>query len=285
MFTKFKTKTKKLFLDPLSDVSLKLAKGEKFDLILSPSMYWVKKIVLPVKRVRDVTKLLPSIFEEILPQGNYSYTAYKEQDNFFVFAYEDKKILNLIKEKGINVADVANVYLAQSAFEVLEVPMQVNETQVMYNNEGVLVLAPLVWVKEFENLNLQDINLTKHKLHLQLFVSIVDKTSLYKIASVLLALLLVFMVEIFITSAKIDAVEESKDALFSKYKLQSTMMQNRSTLKKYTKIYTQQTKLREEIQKLLKKKLKGSEHIDFVSYKNSIFRFKINDSKIVEMKL
>jgi len=285
LFTKFKTQTRKLFLDPSAEAPKNLLKGEKLDIILSPSLYWVKKISLPVNNVREVIKLLPSIFEEFLPEGDYSYTAYKYEDEFFVFAYEDKKILKLFNDKGINSADVAGVYLAQSAFTHLEKPVKINDSQVMYAQEGVLVLTPLAWVNEYDELSLEETNLGKHKLNLQLFVSIVDKKSLYKIAAVFLALILVFVVEIFITSSKIDEINNAREELFTKYKLQSTMMQNRSTFKKYTKIYKQQTRLREEIQKLLNRKLKNSEHINFVSYKDSIFKFKIGDGEIVEIKL
>ncbi|MDQ7066925.1 MAG: hypothetical protein Q9M40_02365 [Sulfurimonas sp.] len=75
-------------------------KREKVSIILSPSLYWVQKLSLRVKYVREVKKLLPSIFEDMLPAGQYSYSAYKRGDDFFIFAYEDKAILKLLQDKS-----------------------------------------------------------------------------------------------------------------------------------------------------------------------------------------
>ena len=98
---KFNTKLKTIFLDPNSDKSVinnydndsilvtddASKKREKVNVILSPSLYWVKKLSLPVKYVREVKKLLPSIFEDTLPKGNYNYTAYKSGEDFFGFEH------------------------------------------------------------------------------------------------------------------------------------------------------------------------------------------------------
>jgi hypothetical protein len=285
LFTKFKSKSRQIFLDPLSDVPKNILKGEKLALILSPSLYWVKKISLPVKSVREVIKLLPSIFEDFLPQGEYTYTAYKHKDQFFVFAYEDKIILQNIREKGINPSDVLGVYFAQSAFSGLDKPMKINETQVVYEQNDLVSIAPLSWANEYKEFTLENEKELKHKLHLQVYTSLVDQKSLYKIAALLLALVFILVVEIFISGAKINEINDARAELFAKYKLQATMMQNRSTLKKYTKIYKQQTKLREEIQKNLSRNLEASQSIERISYKNGLLKIKITDTNGKEKAL
>ena len=84
---KFNTQLKTLFLDPHSEIE---HTDEKVNIILSPALYWVKRQTLPVKYIRDAMKLLPSIFEESVPEGHYSYSAYKDGDTFVLFAYDDK---------------------------------------------------------------------------------------------------------------------------------------------------------------------------------------------------
>ena len=142
MLTKFKRSANVLFLDPLSIETIVCEKGKKFDIILSPKMYWVKKMPLPLSSVREVTKLLPSIFEDSLPPGNYSYYAYKSENEFILFAYEDKKILELILKQGISSSDIATVRFAQSEFETLEGAVSITDKESMYVKDGLVVLAP-----------------------------------------------------------------------------------------------------------------------------------------------
>jgi hypothetical protein len=279
LLTKFKSNTKKIFLDPLSEAPKNLLKGEKLALILSPSLYWVRKVSLPVRSVRELVKLLPSVFEEFLPEGDYSYTAYKQDHEYIAFAYEDKKILKAIRNKGINSADIAGVYFAQSAFSSLEKPMKINDTQVLYEKDSILSLAPLSWAQDFEELSLNNLNLSKHKLQLQFFSTLVDQKSLYKIAGLLLVLIFVLFVEVLVSSSKVDEINTAKEELFAKYKLQSTMMQNKSSLKHYTKVYNQQKKFREEMKNILARKLAPSQSINYISYKNGVLEFKTEENK------
>ena len=87
MFSKFNKQIDTIFLDTICD---NFHTDNKVNIILSPSLYWIKKVSLPVKNVKDVKPLLASIFEDILPDGTYNYSAYKNDDAYLVFAYEDK---------------------------------------------------------------------------------------------------------------------------------------------------------------------------------------------------
>ena len=265
----FKRSSTVLFLDPTSAI-VEYEKGEKFDIVLSPSLYWVKKITLPVKSVREAKKLLESIFEDSLPEGHYSYTAYKSGDEFLVFAYEDKKILELLNAKNINLVDVKSIHFAQNEFSSLEGALKINATQSMYLKDEVLVLAPSAWISESEPLNLENISLSKKSIKLQQFGHIVDNKSLYKIGAILVILALILMVEIFVASSKKDAVVALQDEVFSKYKLQPTMFQNRSTKSKYKSIHKTQTKLRQYIAYFLTMKLNKTQKITLIEFKNKL---------------
>ena len=266
----FKRTSTTIFLDPSSEAKVEYAKGEKLNVILSPSLYWVKKIALPVKSVREAKKLLASIFEDSLPEGHYSYTAYKSGDEFLVFAYEDKKILSLLNAKGISTVDIRSIHFAQNEFSTLEGAIKINATQSMYLKDEVLVLAPSSWISESKDLDLVTLELSKRTIKLQQFGHIVDNKSLYKIGAILVILALVLMVEIFVASSKKDAIVMLKDEVFSKYKLQSTMFQNRSTKSKYKNIHKTQTKLRQYISYFLTMKLKKTQKITLIEYKSKV---------------
>jgi hypothetical protein len=276
-----------LFLDPYSTTKVEYDREQKVNIILSPALYWVKKLSLPVKYVREVKKLLPSIFEESLPAGHYSYSAYKSGDDFFIFAYEDKKIIDLLSQNEINAADIAGVYFAQSELSSLEQAVRINETQSLYIKDELLLIAPSVWFSESTPLDLSGIELSRNKIKLQQYGHIVDNSSLYKIGAILAVLALILFIEIVITTQKRDTVLELKDELFSKYKLQSTMMQNQSTLEKYEKIHASQSKLREYIAYFLTLKLETNQKIELMEYKNGVLLLSIsgvvkgNESKIL----
>jgi len=268
LFTIFNQKHKAIFLDPDSP---KMEVDEKVSIILSPSLYWVKKLSLPVKYARDAKKLLPSIFEDTLPEGNYSYSVYKQDDNFFAFAYDDKIIIDTLNEKGINIANVASVHFAQSELSFIEDAFKINETQSLYIKDGIVVLLPNAWVQESAKLDLDALNLSKNTITLAQFGHIVDKSSFYKIGTVLIALIILVSTELFITSVKVNELTSLKEELFTKSKLQATMFQNEARLKRYEKIDLRQNSIRAYMTILLSLKLKSSESLVSMSLKDKSF--------------
>jgi len=268
LFTKFNSKTKTIFLDPASLEKHTTADGEKINVILSPSLYWVKKLSLPVKYERDAKKLLPSLFEETLPEGNYSYSVYKEGEEFFIFAYEDRLILDALSDSGISPSNIASVHFAQSEIADINGAVKINETQSIYVKDDIVVLVPCCWIEESGDLDLSALKLSKHSVSLQHYAHIVDNSSLYKIGAVLVVLCMLVLGEYFITTQKTMQIQTAKDELFTKYKLKPTMLQNKSMLEKYKVIHNKQTKLREYTSFILGLRLQGSERLSKLELKN-----------------
>jgi len=265
---KFNSKFTTVFLDPNNlDTS---ANGEKVNIILSPSLYWVQKISLPIKYARDAKKLLPSLFEEILPEGSYSYDTYKSGDEFFIFAYEDKLILDTLALSGISMSNVKNVYFAQSEMHDINGAVKINETQSVYVRDDIVVLVPCCWIEESGDLNLAHLTLSKHKVRLQQYGHIVDNSSLYKMGAILLVLSMLVFGEYIITTQKIAEISKLKDDVFEKYSLKPTMLQNRSMLKKYAGIHAKQTKIREYTSYLLSLRLQSRVKLSKLMLKNEI---------------
>jgi len=265
---KFNQKLPILFLDPHSDYE---EISSNVNIILSPSLYWVKKMLLPVKYVREVKKLLPSIFEDILPEGKYNYFAYKQEDEYIVFAYSDKLIMDTLAEKGIPISSVANIYFAQSEITGIEGALTINKNQSIYIKDDILVLLPCSWVEESADLDLADIQLSKRSIALEKFGHIVETKSLYKIGAILMMMIFIVAVEYFITAHKTATVEANKDDLFQVYNLKSTTFQNKALLKKYKAIHKKQTKIRDIFSKILSIKLQKDVKISFIGLKNKKF--------------
>lgn len=210
MFTKFNSNTKTIFLDPASPQIQNLLEGEKVNVILSPSLYWVKKLSLPVKYEREAKKLLPSLFEETLPEGNYSYSVYKEGEEFFIFAYEDKAILEALSNSGISPSSIASVHFAQSEIADINGAVKINETQSIYVKDDIVVLVPCCWIEESGDLDLSALKLSKHSIALQHYAHIVENSSLYKVGAVLVVLCMLVLGEYFITTQKLRRFKRRK---------------------------------------------------------------------------
>lgn len=268
MFTKFNTKYKTIFIDPQSS---HIEVDEKVNVILSPALYWVKKLSLPMKYIRDVKKLLPSVFEDLIPEGHYSYTAYRSGDDFFVFAYEDKKILDTLAQKGISSSNIANVYFAQSEFESFKEPVKANATQSIYKKDDIFILVPSAFLSQSQTLSVENIPLSAQSIALAQFGHIVDSKSLSKIAAVFVVLLLLLVSELFVTSQKVSEIEANKEALFAQGGVKSTMFENNAILKKQKTIYEKQTKLRAAMALVLSARLAKDERLKEVSFKTKSF--------------
>jgi hypothetical protein len=264
---RFNRQHKLLFLDPGHDA---VCGDEKVDIILSPSLYWIKKISLPLNSLREVRTLLPSIFEDMLPEGIYSYSVYKNSEDslFYAFAYEDKKILDVIAQHNIPLTNIASVHFAQSELNTLEHAVKINDEQCLYVKDSIVMLVPSSWVKEKEELDLSNIALSKHRITLQQFAHIVDYKSLYGVISVLLVLILLGFSELFITTQRSQEVAAKTDEIFVQNDLKPTMFENTSILKRYEKTHEIQTRLREYISYLLALKLNKGEKIALLSLKN-----------------
>lgn len=277
MFTKFKKHYKSIFLDPnLPPFDLK----EKVNIILSPSLYWVTKVSLPLKYTRDVKKLLPSLFEDILPDGNYSYTTYKSDNTFFIFAYQDKLILDTLAEKKIAPLHVANIYFAQSELGHFQGALKMNASQSLYNKDEIIFIIPSTWVMESVDLDLSKIKLSKHKVTLTSFGHRVDNKLLKKTAIIMIAILILTATEYFITAQKLEHITTLKDTLFIKHHLPPTMIQNESILKEYASIHIQQTNLRASIFSFLALELEPAQRLSQLKYDNNILKAEFSGVEI-----
>ena len=268
MFTSFKKQGYTVLLDPKKDVDIEGIEG-KVDLILSPSLYWIKKVHLPIKRLYELKKILPSLFEESLPQGNYSYTAYGKEGEYVAFAYEDAKILELLHQKGIALSKVGGIYFAQ--YELQEyLPLRIDATTVLVERDGIVLSVPSILVAH--DVLSRDISVHKpssKSITIEHYSNIIDNKTIYKIAGVLALFVLVVLGEYFVTLSKVNTLEDAQRKVFATYHLLPTMMQNRSVLEKYERQFAKQSKLREYLSKLLQLKLHPSEHFSLVEYGKS----------------
>jgi len=267
----FKQEQQNIYLDNATNVEFD--SQVKYNIILSPHLYWVKKLSLPLKNAKEVKKVAHTLFEDSLPEGvSYSYEVYKKQEEFFVFAYDDAQILALLEEKSITFANIIAVLFAQSELDDLEGVYRVNDTEVLQVKEGVVVLLPSLWFDKLKILDIAGIKPSKHRLKLQHFNSFIQRASLNKIMIALALFIVILLTELFIYKHQVTVLTREKENVFSKYHLKPTMMQNRAILEHYTRKNTKQKELRVALLSLLQSYLKSSQKIENIEYSNALLK-------------
>ncbi len=258
----FRSKAKAFFVDVDSPAYLLEA---PVNIILSPSMYWVKRVTLPVKYLREVRSLIPSLFEENLPEGKYSYSTYKDGDSFLIFAYNDKEVLDLVAEKGITAANIDNVYFAQSEFDTIDTPLKIDAKSVLSLQDGVVVKLPAALAPDAIAMNLDGHTFSKHTIHLTRFNQIADKKSQKVFGSILTVLILMFTTEWLITASKVSAIIEKQGEVFSNHNLPATSFQNEAIHAKLNTTFERQSRIRDIVNLVLTLKLKPEEQLERIA--------------------
>ncbi len=258
----FRSKAKAFFVDV--DSPAYQLEGS-VNVILSPTMYWVKRVTLPVKYLREVKSLLPSLFEENLPEGKYSYSAYKDGDSFLIFAYNDKELLDLLADKAITSANLDNIYLAQSEFDTIDTPIKISEESVLSLQNGVVVKLPSALAPDAIAMDLSEHTFSKQNIHLTRFNQIADKKSQMVFGVILGFLIVMFTTEWLITSSKVSTIIEKQSEVFSSHNLPSTSFQNEAIHAKLNTTFERQSRIRDILNLALTIKLKPEEQMEHVS--------------------
>ncbi|NQY24146.1 MAG: hypothetical protein HRT41_08930 [Campylobacteraceae bacterium] len=253
----------------------KIIPNEKMSLILSPEFYWTRFFELPVKSVAAAIEILPDLFEEFLPFNNYSYQAIKLADRkFLCFAYNNDEIYNMIKKLKFPISLIKNIYFAQNEFKDYE-SFSLNETSYMYINTILVKVPKNVNVKEIPVLdnNLQGLKLSKTKVALKLYKSLIDKKYLYLLLTFLFFLSSLNVLKILIYKTEINKNKNEMQNIKKRYHLPSTMLQTKSIIKNYDKKIEENIKIRAQIKHLVfYKKIE----------KNIIFKkIKIEDDSLI----
>ncbi len=282
MNLKFNTTANFIFADiSMDDVNSE----EKFNVVLSPSFYWVIKKALPVKYARDAIKLAPSIFEDILPSGTFSYYAYKEGDAFLLFAYNDKEILEKLNSKGLKSSNVSKYYFAQSEFNQVEDAIKIDQNSALTLNNDVLIKVPLSLVQSPKEIDTDNHKYSKHSIQLSRINQIADTSKLNKITITLAILLMLFVGEYFIKTSSFSDIENKTTEVFKKYKLQSSKLQNRSVLSSLNKKYDEQISLRKAFVALNSLKFAQGEYIEIIEYEKDVLSATIKVDQSKEKKI
>ena len=258
----------------LVDRYMSMAHAEgKVNIVLCPSLYWVKRAYFELHFASQALKYAPSVFEGTLPEGNYAYYALKLKNEFLIFAYDPDEIIATLEEHGIAASQINDVYFAQNELTQLHNPLACNEKDVLLMHNGIILQLPRSLVESSDTQEEMDAptKLSKHKITLYRSSLRHSFKELTPTLSVLGALIILYAVQLFFTYSEYSKVT-ALPSVFQEYKLPSTMLQNSSIEKKLLSDFRAEESFRKVSYAVLKLPLSEGQRVESVSYEKDVFK-------------
>ena len=278
-------KTPALFLDKESP---RVIIDGKIDIVLSPSLYWFREEVLPVKSAAQAKKLTPSLFDAVIPEGVYGYHAQQNEDAFWLFAFDEALIAKTISEVGLRPNQIQNVYFAQNECDDLKTPLQVSEKQVLINHEGVVSLIPKRYTTDSIEAKyfFDEHPRSKYKVTVNLFKNnFIDEKQLNRLLALAVAFVVIYLGAFLLEQQRLKQVLIKQYALVEHYNLPQTSFELKGLKKSLESKQKRQMALRTFLKTMFKLPLKKDEFVQSVeiSSKKVSFEIMMNNPKRAEV--
>ncbi|AZV45725.1 hypothetical protein C3L23_00055 [Nautilia sp. PV-1] len=229
--------------------------SEPVDVILSPQYYWIKKIDIPIKSLKDAKKLSKTLFKL---DENYIYDAFKLNGKYFAYAIKKNLKINIDK-KYIN-----SIRLAQTELYNFE-KINVSDKHSIQKVDDLLFCFPNV--EDAPNINdvINSIQLSKNTVNIYNRLNL-DKSILIYSAVILILLNFIFISGFIQNENAIKSLENQKESLIKKYNLPKTTFQLKSILNELKNEDNTQKKIRKSLEFITKTPLKKGEKFLKLSY-------------------
>ena len=246
----------------------KFLRGDRYNIILSPQFYWVKKAKLPVKSISGAKKLAASIYEGSLPDGNYSYEVRKDGDEFIIIAYDKSAILDELKRIFPAKNSIKDIYFAQDVLNHIKECTAINDKAALSSVDSIIIQVPRACVDTQKSVAqyLDNIEPGRYKIKLS-----ANSNELFNRKNVILFLLVSmllgtsFLLEYINYKSGIKNLELKKAQIIKDNKLPSTMIQLRSIKKSLSKKFASQKSIRELLYAISKIDLKDGEYFQDIT--------------------
>ena len=237
---------------------------EKINIVLSPSFYWFKKEALPVKNSSQAKKILPSLFDTSIPEGQYSYSAIKKEDDFWIFAYDDALIANALLEAGIKPSQIKDIYFAQTEILLSDTALRVNDNYALISSDDCISMAPLVYTQTDTDLKsyFEAHVFSKDSVAVNLFQnSVIDEKYLYRFMMLAITFIIIYLGNYIVLRKDYKEERLKQYVLEEKYQLPATSFERKSLKKSLESKEKRQVVMREKLKSLFMLPLQKGEHL------------------------
>jgi hypothetical protein len=116
--------------------------SEQVDVMLSPSLYTLKRESLEIKFAHQAKKLAPSVLDELIDEKEYQYSAFKDEQGWVFIAYSPSQVLEALKQTGLDPAQVGKLYFAQQSSTMFSNPIALDAQHALGLVDGIVTVMP-----------------------------------------------------------------------------------------------------------------------------------------------
>jgi len=241
---------------------------EPVNVILSPQFYWIKKIDIPIKSMKEAKKLAKNLFK--LDGKEYKFFALKINNNFYAIAIEKNLKLNIDKKY------IKNIYIAQSELKNFDC-ININEKYIIKKIEDLLFCFPKEECQNNLDEILKNIKLSKNKINLLNTIEI-DIKSVVLINLSILFISTYFFIQGFSYKTELDNIKIKQHQLFENSNLPKTTFQLKSILNNLKSKYQNIQKIKKNLEILTQTPLKKDEYFLKIKF-NKNFEIEIKSNR------
>ncbi|MBN2825378.1 MAG: hypothetical protein JXQ76_08650 [Campylobacterales bacterium] len=226
--------------------------SEMVDIMLSPSLYTLKREYLEIKYQYQAKKLAPSVLDELLDEGDYQFNAFKDELGWVFVAYKTSEIIEVLARCGVDPMQVESVYVAQQSAKMFANPIELDSTTALGLVDEIVTVMPKALYGERRFLSFDE-SFRPSSGGLSLGVnrgSVVGKKDAIILASLFSVLGTLFFVEGFGYASLKAKQGESVEALLEEYPALQSKYSRESVAQKYTKRDVSERKKREFLKEI-----------------------------------
>jgi hypothetical protein len=223
----------------------------KYDLILTPQHYIIKKSELELKYSFQAKNIAPSMLDELSQSADLNYEVFKDGKEWVFIGYDTKEVEELLLSKGLKLEQMGEVYFAQQFKEQLE-----NHTLILDENnslstiDGVVTFMPMDFISsEHSLISIDGLKRPKNSFSLKLHTAGGHSRIDTKIAVKISIIMGLFGLGWWMDGIKANvSSENAKDALiekFSDYPSLQSSIKRKNIYNKYSKIDKKQRAIRD----------------------------------------
>ena len=221
----------------------------RFDLMLTPQFYVIKRETLPLKYVFQAKKLAPSILEELTGEGTFTYEAFPEGDSWVFIAYDLPALAEFLETKNGSIDRVRHLYFAEQAREQFAAPVSLDGREALTLVNDTVTVVPKSLLQHPASFSTFDETFRpqKHYDIKRSYNSFLD-TRLAAALAIPIALLgLTYIAEGYRYHTAVAAAEHQLDTLLEANPSLRGAYARKSILKKYTAVNTLQRRIRDRV--------------------------------------
>jgi len=226
----------------------------KFNIIISPSLYWIKKASLNVKNRQEALKFAPSLFDFLPNDETYNYEVFGQNDTFIFIAYSSKMITDRIKSLSIQKDKIKNIYFSQTEFLHIPTAIKISSKNVIVTKDDIVFAIPNQLCETTTPLNgyLFSHYFSQYSYGYDHFEEehIDDKTMITTWVLMFVALLILFS-NWFIFNKEIQVLDLEKEEIAKKYAISDSLSKIVAIKKSLLKKEEKQLNIRQKVNYIL----------------------------------